>query len=56
MIAVDANVVFLERIKDEIRKGKTITRAYEEGSKKSVSTVLGCNILLIVCYRIKKGK
>ncbi len=47
-LAVDANVVFLERIKDEIRKGKSIRRSYQEGSKKSVSTVLDANVLVIV--------
>jgi len=48
VIAVGANVIFLERIKDEIRKGKTIVRSYEEGSKKSVSAILNCNVLVLI--------
>ncbi len=48
ILSVYANIVFLERIKDELRKGKEISRAFDEGSKKSVSSVLDANILVLI--------
>ncbi|MGI6377673.1 MAG: MMPL family transporter [Bacilli bacterium] len=45
-LAVNANVILVERIKDEIRKGKSLARSYTEGSKKSVSTILDSTVLV----------
>lgn len=47
-LAVNANVVLVERIKDEIRKGKTLARSYNEGSRKSVSTIIDTTVLVTI--------
>jgi len=48
VLAIGANIIFLEKIKNEIRKGKLLSRAYDEGSKKSVSAVLDSNIVILI--------
>lgn len=53
-MAVDANVLIFERMKEEIRKGKPLTIAAEEGFKRAwpsirdgnISTMLTCVILM----------
>lgn len=43
-MAVDANILTAERIKEELRIGKTVKQAYQEGSKNSFSAILDANI------------
>ncbi|MCD7973799.1 MAG: protein translocase subunit SecDF [Candidatus Azobacteroides sp.] len=47
-IAVDANVLIQERIKEELRAGKNVKRAVEEGYKKAFSAIFDANITSIL--------
>lgn len=47
-MAVDANVIIFERIKEEIRGGKTLRTAIEVGFKRAFSAVLDGNITTII--------
>ncbi|MDR7856428.1 protein translocase subunit SecD [Tissierella sp.] len=47
-MAVDANVVIFERIKEEIRIGKTIRTAVDSGFKRALSSVIDSNITTII--------
>ncbi len=47
-MAVDANVVIFERIKDEIRKGKTVGSSIKAGFHNATSAVLDSNITTII--------
>ena len=49
-MAVDANVLIFERIKEEIRKGKPITIAIDEGFSRAWSSIFDSNVsTLITC-------
>ena len=47
-MAVDANVVIFERMKEELRLGKTIKASVESGFKKAFSAILDSNITTII--------
>jgi SecD/SecF fusion protein len=47
-MAVDANIITYERIKEEIRTGKSIMSAFRAGSKNSFSTILDANLTTIL--------
>jgi len=47
-IAVDANVMIYERIKEEIRGGKKVKNAVEEGYKKAFSAIIDANLTSII--------
>jgi preprotein translocase subunit SecD len=47
-MAVDANVLIFERIKEELRKGKTISIAIEEGFARAWSSIFDSNISTII--------
>lgn len=47
-MAVDANVVIFERIKDEYRNGKRVKAAVDSGFKRAVITVLDSNVTIII--------
>lgn len=47
-MAVDANIITYERIKDEIRSGKSILSAMVAGSKHSFRTIMDANITTIL--------
>ena len=47
-MAVDANVIVYERIKEEIRLGRTAKMAVEAGYKNALSTVLDANITTLI--------
>ncbi|WP_108669476.1 protein translocase subunit SecDF [Peribacillus acanthi] len=47
-MAVDANIITYERIKDEIKLGRSIKSAYEAGNKNSLSTILDANLTTIL--------
>ncbi|WP_245671907.1 protein translocase subunit SecD [Desulfuribacillus stibiiarsenatis] len=51
-MAVDANIITYERVKEEIRNGKTILSSVLTGSKKSLSTILDANITTILAAAI----
>src|SRR5699024_2018393 len=43
-MAVDANVITFERIKEELIKGKSVKAAFDTGLKNSLITILDANI------------
>ncbi|MDQ0269864.1 protein translocase subunit SecDF [Cytobacillus purgationiresistens] len=47
-MAVDANIITYERIKDEIRVGRSIKAAFKAGSKNSLSTIFDANITTLL--------
>jgi len=47
-IAVDANILINERIKEEIRGGKTMKKAVEEGYKKAFSAIFDSNLTSVI--------
>ncbi len=51
-MAVDANVLIFERIREEIKAGKRVTRAIEEGFKNAVKTILDSNITTLIAAGI----
>ncbi len=47
-MAVDANVVIFERIKDEYRSGKTVITSVNSGFKRAIITVIDSNVTTIL--------
>ena len=47
-MAVDANVLILERIREEIRRGKTVRIAIDAGYDKAFSTILDANVTTLI--------
>lgn len=62
-MAIDANVLIFERIKEELRKGKLLSSAIETGFERSwsaiwdsnVTTIITCVILFIIGTSIIRG-
>lgn len=51
-MAVDANVITFERIKEEIRSGKSLLSSFKAGTKNSLTTILDANITTILAAGI----
>jgi preprotein translocase subunit SecD/SecD/SecF fusion protein len=51
-MAVDANIITYERVKEEIRSGKSIMSAFKAGSRRSLSTILDANITTILAASV----
>ena len=47
-MAVDANVLIFERIKEEIRNGKTVRSAVDGGFKRALTSVMDSNITTLI--------
>lgn len=47
-IAVDTNIITAERIKDELRNGKSVSSAFRSGNKNSFRTVIDAHITNII--------
>ncbi len=47
-MAVDANVVIFERVKDELRQGKSVGAAVEGGYKRAITAVIDSNVTTII--------
>jgi len=47
-VAADANVVIFERIKEEVRRGKTVRSAVSSGYARGIVTILDANILTVL--------
>ncbi|WP_019423655.1 protein translocase subunit SecD [Paenibacillus sp. OSY-SE] len=47
-MAVDANIITYERIKEELRSGKSINSSMKAGSKNSFRTIMDANITTII--------
>ena len=51
-MAVDANVLIFERVKEEIRNGSSMINAVENGYKRALSTILDANITTLIAALI----
>jgi len=47
-MAVDSNVLIFERIREEIKLGKTVRAAVEQGFSKAFTTIMDCNVTTVV--------
>jgi SecD/SecF fusion protein len=47
-MAVDANIITYERIKEELKTGKSVMSAYKAGNRRSLSTILDANITTLL--------
>jgi preprotein translocase subunit SecD len=47
-MAVDANVLVFERIKEELRRGRTVKSAIEAGFGKALSSILDANVTTLI--------
>jgi preprotein translocase subunit SecD len=51
-MAVDANIITYERIKEELRNGKSILSATRSGSKSSFRTIMDANLTTIIAAAV----
>lgn len=51
-MAVDANVITFERIREELRTGKSVIAAFKTGSKNSLSTIFDANITTLLAAAV----
>jgi protein-export SecD/SecF family membrane protein len=51
-MAVDANILTYERVREELKKGKTVLSSVITGSKKSLTTILDANITTILAAAV----
>ena len=51
-MAVDANVVIFERIKEELRAGKTVKSAIESGFKRAFTAILDSNVTTLIAAAV----
>ncbi len=47
-MAVDANVIIFERVKEELRLGKTLRTSVESGFKKALRTIIDANVTTLI--------
>ncbi|MEC0304229.1 protein translocase subunit SecDF [Terribacillus saccharophilus] len=47
-MAVDANIITYERIKDELKTGKSLKAAYKAGNKNSLATITDANLTTMI--------
>ncbi|MZP30958.1 protein translocase subunit SecD [Heliobacterium undosum] len=51
-VAVDANVIIYERLKEELRDGKTLRTAIEDGFQRAFTTILDSNVTTLISIAI----
>lgn len=51
-MAVDANILMYERIKEELRVGKSVKAAFKSGSKSSFTAILDANITTLLAAAV----
>ena len=51
-MAVDANVLTFERIKEELRRGKSVRNSFKSGGKNSLVTILDANITTLLAASV----
>lgn len=51
-MAVDANVLTFERIKEELKQGKSVSAAFKAGGKNSLVTILDANITTLLAAAV----
>jgi preprotein translocase subunit SecD len=47
-MAVDANILIYERLKEELRAGKTLRSAFDAGFQHALRTILDCNVNTLI--------
>lgn len=47
-MAVDANIITFERMKEELKQGKSMFKAFESANKNSMSTIFDANITTLI--------
>ena len=47
-VAADANIVIFERIKEEVRAGKSVRAAIATGYRKGFSTIVDANVVTMI--------
>ncbi|ARI76957.1 protein translocase subunit SecDF [Halobacillus mangrovi] len=51
-MAVDANIITYERIKEELKAGKSVMSAFKAGNKRSLATILDANITTLIAATV----
>ena len=51
-MAVDANILTFERIKEELRLGKSVQNAFKQGSKTSFATIIDANLTSLLAAAV----
>ena len=47
-MAVDANIIIFERIKENLKAGKPLAQAYEQGNKTSITSIIDSNTTTVI--------
>jgi SecD/SecF fusion protein len=47
-VAADSNIVIFERIKEEVRGGRSMLSAISEGYKKGIATIIDANVITLI--------
>ena len=47
-MSIDANVIIFERIREELRKGKTPKAAIEAGYNRAITTIIDANVTTLI--------
>jgi SecD/SecF fusion protein len=47
-VAADANIIIFERIKEEVRGGKSLSSAIATGYRKGIATILDANVITLI--------
>jgi SecD/SecF fusion protein len=47
-VAADSNIVIFERIKEEIRAGRTVSAAISQGYKRGIATIIDANVVTLI--------
>ncbi len=51
-MAVDANIIGAERIKDELKLGRSVKAAFKEGNNNSLSTIMDANLTTLIAAAV----
>lgn len=51
-MAVDANIIMYERIKDELKIGRTLKQAYKKANKSSFLTIVDANLTTVIAAAV----
>lgn len=51
-MAVDANIIMYERIKDELKVGRTLKHAYKKANKSSFLTIVDANLTTVIAAAV----
>ena len=54
-VAADSNIVIFERIKEEVRAGRSMLSAISEGYRKGIATIIDANVIILLTAFILFG-